>query len=234
MIINNRVFLLVESGRWRSLDGHVEARHDPTTSKWSGEWHAWVRGDRVSWDGAASWSSLRDAAAAGTQFHNSQDGSGVVESEMWSLVKPYVPPGLGTATLPLLSHFAAAAQTQSPATDTAKAIGMARRTCSNWLRSQGLPTPREILAWMRLLRAAHLLDTTDLKVADVSARAGFAHGNALRTALAAYVGLTPRRLRRDGAMRLVGTQFRTRLSARCTSLMQPAPTDGPARKIAPE
>lgn len=89
----------------------------------------------------------------------------------------------------------------------ARALNVSRRTMTRWSARVALPPPRRLLAWMRLLLAAELLDDWRRKVYQVAHAVGYASDNNLRTALDAFLGRTPKELRRVGAFATVSGAF---------------------------
>jgi len=74
-------------------------------------------------------------------------------------------------------------------------------------KSAGLPPPRILLVWMRILLAAQLLEATGSSVEVVSAACGYASDSALRRAFMKYAGMSPREARAEGAVAVVGRVF---------------------------
>lgn len=78
--------------------------------------------------------------------------------------------------------------------DLARAVRMSPRALSRELRALGLPAPRHILLWGRLVQAARMLDTTDATVEEVAFRLGYATGASLARAFREQANLTPTEL----------------------------------------
>jgi len=91
--------------------------------------------------------------------------------------------------------------------DLARSLHVAPRTLQRWCRRAGIPVPRELLAWMRLLLAAELLDDPGRSVLGVALACGYSSDAALRNAFRAYLSLSPAQLKREGAFRLVSARF---------------------------
>src|SRR5215218_2557566 len=68
------------------------------------------------------------------------------------------------------------------APELAALFGVEPRTASAWCRREGLP-PRRLLAWMRVLLAATLLEEDGRSVVNVARAAGYATDHALRRAM---------------------------------------------------
>jgi AraC-like DNA-binding protein len=89
----------------------------------------------------------------------------------------------------------------------AATFGVSRRTITRWCERAVLPPPRRLLAWMRLLFAAELLDDWNRKVYQIALATGYSSDNALRTALEAFLARTPKELRGEGAFATVSACF---------------------------
>lgn len=83
--------------------------------------------------------------------------------------------------------------------DLARALHLSQRTVLRWAERAGLPPPRRILAWMRILMAASLLDDPGRTVFSVACACGYASDSSLRRAMQDFLGTIPTRLRRNGA-----------------------------------
>ena len=93
------------------------------------------------------------------------------------------------------------------AEDLARSLGIARRTLLRWSERADLPPPRRLLAWLRILLAAAMLDEPGRTVASIAHACGYASDNALRTALQMQLGTTPKALRREGAFAMASQAF---------------------------
>src|SRR5690606_25819214 len=83
--------------------------------------------------------------------------------------------------------------------DLAKVLDITPRTLSRWCRKAGLPPPKRLLAWMRILLAAEFLDDPGRPVAAVAQACGYAADSSLRLALRRFTGFNPTDLRERGA-----------------------------------
>ena len=113
--------------------------------------------------------------------------------------------------------------------DLARALHVTPRTLQRWGRRAGLLSPRQLLAWMRLLLAAELLDDPGRSVLGVALACGYSSDAALRNAFRAYLHLSPNALRQRGAFHLVSQAF---LQALAVSIPESRPrprTPGEAR-----
>ena len=94
------------------------------------------------------------------------------------------------------------------ASDLANALQITRRTLLRWCEDAGLPPPRRIMTWMRLLLAAEMLDEPGRTVSSIAFACGYASDTALRTALNAQLGKAAKELRRAGAFATAAEAFR--------------------------
>jgi AraC-like DNA-binding protein len=99
------------------------------------------------------------------------------------------------------------------ARDLAKELHMHRDTLLRWCASAGLPPPRRLLLWMRVLLAAELLDNPGQTVGSVAAACGYSCDTALARAVRRLVGASPSELRSSGALRSASVVFRRELDA---------------------
>ncbi|HWK88421.1 MAG TPA: helix-turn-helix domain-containing protein [Longimicrobium sp.] len=83
--------------------------------------------------------------------------------------------------------------------DLARRLHLSERTVLRWCERSGLPAPRRLLAWMRILLAASLLDDPGRTVLSVAGACGYSSDSSLRRALQDFLGIGPSALRREGA-----------------------------------
>ena len=76
-----------------------------------------------------------------------------------------------------------------------------------WCRRADLPPPRRLLAWLRLLLAADLLDDPGRSVASIAEACGYASEVSLKAALRQFMGAPPSELRRRGAFDTAARAF---------------------------
>jgi AraC-like DNA-binding protein len=91
--------------------------------------------------------------------------------------------------------------------DLAKALHITPRTLSRWCRKAGLPPPKRLLAWMRILLAAEFLDDPGRAVSAVALACGYAADSSLRLALRRFTGWNPTDLRERGAFDTAAAAF---------------------------
>jgi AraC-like DNA-binding protein len=95
--------------------------------------------------------------------------------------------------------------------ELATEMGLHRDTLLRWCHAAGLPVPRRLLLWMRMLLAAELLENPGQRVSDVAAACGYASDAALARALVDHLGMRPDALRRAGALHTVSELFHREL-----------------------
>lgn len=91
--------------------------------------------------------------------------------------------------------------------DVAADLGLSRRTLLRWCEQAGLPPPRKLLAWMRILLAAELLDDPGRTVLSVAQVCGYSSDSSLRRVTQKFLGMSPTELRRRGAFPLASRNF---------------------------
>lgn len=91
--------------------------------------------------------------------------------------------------------------------DLARALHITPRTLSRWCRKAGLPPPKRLLAWMRILLAAEFLDDPGRPVSSVALACGYAADSSLRLALRRFTQMTPTELREKGAFETASKIF---------------------------
>jgi AraC-like DNA-binding protein len=120
------------------------------------------------------------------------------------------PPGGGAVTTVVEKRHS---RREMSVEDAATAMGIHRKTLVDRLRSAGLPSPRTIIGWSRLLTAARLLDDPGRTVEQVALRLDFPSGTALRNMFKRYTGLRTSEVRENGGVRCVLHAFKRVLAA---------------------
>jgi len=114
--------------------------------------------------------------------------------------------------------------------DLAKLLGRSPRALTRRLAAEALPSPQRLLAWARLIVAAHLLEDSGRSADRVAATLGFPSGSSYRNTCQRYLQATPHEIRKAGGAAFVLRRFleeRTalRASAAAAGDAEPAPTD---------
>ena len=123
------------------------------------------------------------------------------------LLNRAVPKGIPTRTRWLLTVAAEVVAAGGGAQDLAESLGVDERTVPRWCRKADLPPPRTLLAWLRMLVAADLLDDPGRSFESVARSCGYATSASMRGALRNLFRLTPRELRERGAFTYVSRAF---------------------------
>lgn len=96
-------------------------------------------------------------------------------------------------------------------TDLARTLHVSMRTLARWCSSSGLPPPRQLLAWMRILLAAELMEDAGRSLESVAVACGYAADSGLRRSLRDFLDTNPKTLRRVGAFATASAAFRDAL-----------------------
>jgi AraC-like DNA-binding protein len=115
--------------------------------------------------------------------------------------------------LPFLRYALEHSRRNMSVEDAATAMGIHRKTLVDRLRAAGLPSPRAIIGWSRLLMAARLLDDPGRTVEQVALQLDFPSGTALRNMFKRYTGLRTSEVRENGGVRCVLHAFKRELAA---------------------
>ena len=124
-----------------------------------------------------------------------------------SLLQRSLMAAMGGRARAIVMSAADVVSTGGVGSDLARALHVTPRTLQRWCRGAGLLSPRQLLAWMRLLLAAELLDDPGRSVLGVALACGYSSDAALRNAFRAYLHLSPNALRERGACQLVSQAF---------------------------
>lgn len=108
--------------------------------------------------------------------------------------------------------------------DVAGALRTSTRTLLKWLYRSELPCARQLLAWIRVLQAAELLDDPGRTVLAVARACGYSTDAGLRRVTTRFVGLNPSQLRRRGAFKAASRAFLAALEQRTPGRVTRAPT----------
>ncbi|HEY0151349.1 MAG TPA: helix-turn-helix domain-containing protein [Longimicrobium sp.] len=116
-----------------------------------------------------------------------------------TLLAGALPRDLSMRARTLVEAAAEAVTIAGDAREMARRVGVSRRTLLRWSKDAELPPPRRLLAWMRILLAAELLDDPGRSVRHVAEACGYSSDSGLRRVMQAFVGTNPTALRRKGA-----------------------------------
>jgi transcriptional regulator GlxA family with amidase domain len=75
------------------------------------------------------------------------------------------------------------------------ALNVTERTVLRWCRRADLPQPRRLMAWLRILLAADMLDDPGRTLAAAARACGYSSDTALRNALRTFLSASPTELR---------------------------------------
>lgn len=129
-----------------------------------------------------------------------------------SLLRRAMPGNISHRPLSLSLVAAETAASGGGSEALARRLRIPRRTLYRWTVTAGLPPPRRLLVWMRILLAAELLDDPGRRVSSVAYACGYSSDNALRTALSSFLENTPTALRREGAFATASEAFLAELA----------------------
>ncbi len=114
------------------------------------------------------------------------------------LLDQLLPEDLPGRTRAIVESAADMAAVGGLARDMSTALRMGRRTLLRWTTGAGLPAPRQLLAWLRILMAAQLLDDPGRSVLAVAQACGYSSDAGLRRVIHRFLGRSPTQLRRRG------------------------------------
>jgi len=111
-------------------------------------------------------------------------------------------------------------------TDIASSMNLPARTLLRRLERSRLPTPGVLIAWVRILMAAHMIQNEQHTVAHVSTRLGLGSPLSFRALLRRHTGMRPTEVRQVGGLRKVLTAFRAALTTESGRHQRKAAVDG--------
>lgn len=111
------------------------------------------------------------------------------------LLERALPRSTPTRTRALLAVAADTAAVGGGSAELAVALGVTERTVLRWCTRADLPQPRRLLAWLRVLLAADMLDDPGRTLAAVARACGYSSDTALRNTLRTFLGASPTELR---------------------------------------
>lgn len=130
------------------------------------------------------------------------------------LLENVLPPDLPSRTRTILEAAAEVTARGGQGTELARQLYMSRRSLHRWCERAHLPEPRSLLAWMRLLQAAELLDDPGRPILNVSMVCGYASDSGLRRIAQKLTGESPSELRERGAFARASAEFLRVLTSR--------------------
>jgi AraC-like DNA-binding protein len=110
-----------------------------------------------------------------------------------------LPPYVSGRARSILSSAAEVAASGGQGRDLARTLQLSERTLLRWCERTDLPPPRRVMAWMRILFAADLLDDPGRTVLSVAHACGYVSDSSLRRAMQDFLGIPPTALREQGA-----------------------------------
>ena len=129
-----------------------------------------------------------------------------------TLLERMLPPLLSGRSRMLMMTAAEVVAVGGKARELARRLHLSERTVLRWAERGGLPPPRRLLAWMRILLGASLLDDPGRSVLSVAHACGYASDSSLRRAMQDFLSTGPTALRRSGAFSTASTAFLKELS----------------------
>ena len=131
---------------------------------------------------------------------------------MRALLEQVLPPETSGRARAIIDAAADVVMMGEHGRDLAETLNLSRRTLLRWSERAGLPPPRRLLAWMRILLACELLDDPGRSVLSVAHSAGYASDSGLRRITQKFLRASPTELRETGAFRRAATAFVTVLN----------------------
>ncbi len=126
---------------------------------------------------------------------------------MRALLEQVLPPEIPGRARAILEAAADVVTVGQHGRDLAKTLHLSRRTLLRWCQRAGLPAPRRLLAWMRVLLACELLDDPGRTVLSVAHTCGYSSDSGLRRITQKFLDSSPSDLREQGAFRRASDEF---------------------------
>lgn len=116
-----------------------------------------------------------------------------------ALMETVLPPDLPGRGRAIMDAAAQVVSAGGHGRDLAKTLGLSRRTLLRWTERASIPPPRRLLAWMRILQAAALLDDPGRTVYSVARACGYSSDSGLRRVTMKFLKISPTEMRGRGA-----------------------------------
>jgi len=129
-----------------------------------------------------------------------------------TLLERTLPPLLSGRARMLMMTAAEVVAAGGRARELARRLHLSERTVLRWAERGGLPPPRRLLAWMRILLASSLLDDPGRSVLSVAHACGYSSDSSLRRAMQDFLDTGPSALRREGAFPFASRRFLAELA----------------------
>lgn len=142
-----------------------------------------------------------------TPFSISQRLRGARGRPLRALIEEVLPPETSGRARAILEAATDVVTVGEHGRDLASSLHLSRRTLLRWCQRAGLPAPRRLLAWMRVLLACELLDDPGRTVLSVAHTCGYSSDSGLRRITQKFLGSSPTELREHGAFRHAALAF---------------------------
>jgi AraC-like DNA-binding protein len=142
-----------------------------------------------------------------TPFSISQRLRGARGRPLRALLEEVLPPETSGRARAILEAATDVVTVGDHGRDLATSLHLSRRTLLRWCQRAGLPAPRRLLAWMRILLACELLDDPGRTVLSVAHTCGYSSDSGLRRITQKFLGSSPTDLREQGAFRHAAAAF---------------------------
>ncbi|HEX8830826.1 MAG TPA: helix-turn-helix domain-containing protein [Longimicrobium sp.] len=182
---------LLRKFTWTTLVAVVDSRVGPADLRTLGEW------------GVADVVSRHEQAAGIRRILHDVRGR-----PLQFMVSGCLLPGTDDRIRSIMAAAVDVASLGGQGRELARALHVSTRTLLRWCSQGGLPPPRNLLAWVRILFAARMLDDPRRSVESVALACGYASGAGLGRALREFLGLSTRALRDGGALATAVAAFR--------------------------
>jgi AraC-like DNA-binding protein len=118
-----------------------------------------------------------------------------------------LPPETSGRARAIVDAAAAVAAEGGQGRDLARRLRLSRRTLLRWCDRAGVPPPRRLLAWLRVLLAVEMLGDPGRTVLGVAHACGYASDSGLRRVTRRFAGASPAALRGGAAVESCRERF---------------------------